>query len=50
MDKRFVTALGAYAILIATAFLILHGIVLKAVLILLGGLLAKTVIAWRAGW
>jgi hypothetical protein len=50
MNRRFLTALGIYAILIAIAFLILHGTTLKAVLILFGGLIVKTFIAWRAGW
>lgn len=50
MNKRLAGALGAYTILIAIAFLVLHGTVLKAVLLLFAALLAKTLIAWRAGW
>ena len=40
----------AYAILIAIAAFVLHGNILKGVLILFAGLMAKTLIAWRAGW
>jgi hypothetical protein len=50
MSKRLSAALGAYAILAAIASLALHGLILKAVLALLAGLAAKTLIAWRAGW
>ena len=50
MNQRFLTAMVAYAILLGIAFLTLHGVALKAVLILLGGLAVKTLIAWRAGW
>ena len=42
--------MGACAILGVIAFLALDGLTLKAVLILLAGLAAKTLIAWRAGW
>jgi hypothetical protein len=50
MNKRLSAAMGAYAILAAIAFLALHGVVLKGVLLLLAALAAKTLIAWRAGW
>jgi hypothetical protein len=50
MNKRLVGALGAYAVLIAVAAYLLHGKLLYAVLILFGGLIAKTLIAVRAGW
>jgi len=46
-NKRFVSALIAYAVLIALACVRLHGLVLKAVLILFLGLLAKTVVALK---
>jgi hypothetical protein len=46
-NKRFISALIAYAILMALAFFLLHGLVLKAVLILFLGLLAKTVVALK---
>jgi|GEM_PF-2462121 len=49
-NRRLWTALAAYAVLGGIAFLRLHGTVLYAVLILLAGLMAKTVIADRAGW
>lgn len=44
---RLLKALVAYAVLIALAFAILDGLALKAVLILFGGLLAKTLVAWK---
>jgi hypothetical protein len=50
MNKRFGVAMCAYAILIAIAAFVLHGNILKGVLILFAGLMAKTLIAWRAGW
>lgn len=50
MNKRLASAMAAYAILIAIALYLLHGKLLYAVLILFGGLLAKTLIAARAGW
>ena len=48
--QRLVTALVAYAVLIAAASLSLQGLALKFVLILFAGLIARTVIAWKAGW
>jgi hypothetical protein len=50
MNKRFAAALAAYAVLIALAFYLLHGKALYAVLILFAALLAKTLIAMKAGW
>jgi hypothetical protein len=50
MNKRLATALGAYAVLMAIAGWLLHGKLLYAVLILFGGLIAKTLIAAKAGW
>ncbi|MGD1069851.1 MAG: hypothetical protein ABSB15_06895 [Bryobacteraceae bacterium] len=50
MEKRLITAMAAYAVLAAIALLTLHGLILKAILILLAALAAKTLIAWRAGW
>lgn len=49
-NQRLWTALGAYAVLGVIALVRLQGTVRYAVLILLAGLLAKTVIADRAGW
>jgi hypothetical protein len=50
MNKRLAAAMAAYAVLIALAFYMLHGKALYAVLILLGALVAKTLIATKAGW
>jgi hypothetical protein len=47
MNKRLISALAVYAVLIAYAFLRLHGLVLKAVLVLFAGLIAKTVISLK---
>ena len=47
MNKRFISALIAYAILIGLAFVLLHGLALKAVLVLFAGLLAKTAVALK---
>ena len=49
-NKRMLTALAAYAVLAGLACYQLQGKVLYGVLILFGGLAAKTVIADRAGW
>jgi hypothetical protein len=50
MKKRLLSALIAYGILIGLACYLLHGTVLYAVLILFAGLIAKTLIAIKAGW
>jgi hypothetical protein len=50
MNKRLIGALAAYGILIAIATFVLHGQVLYAVLLLFGLLMAKTLIAAKAGW
>lgn len=50
MNKRLAAAMGAYGVLIAIAVYLLHGKLLYAVLILFGGLIAKTLIAAKAGW
>jgi hypothetical protein len=50
MNKRLAAAMGAYAVLIAIAVYLLRGKLLYAVLILFGGLVAKTLIAAKAGW
>jgi hypothetical protein len=50
MKKRLAAAMSAYAVLIAIAVYLLHGLLLYAVLILFGGLIAKTLIAVKAGW
>jgi hypothetical protein len=46
-NKRLISALIAYGVLIALAFFLLHGLVLKGVLVLFLGLLAKTVVALK---
>lgn len=48
MRERFAGAVAAYAVLTGIALLTLRGTPLKAVLILFAGLLAKTLIAWKA--
>jgi hypothetical protein len=45
MNKRLAGAMGAYAVLLAIAFFLLHGKALYAILILFGGLALKTLIA-----
>ncbi len=50
MNKRLAMAMGAYAVLIAMAFSILHDKALYAVLILFAGLALKTAVAAKAGW
>jgi hypothetical protein len=45
MKKKLVPALGAFAVLMVLAVYLLDGKVLAAVLILLAGMLAKTLIA-----
>jgi hypothetical protein len=50
VNKRLATAFCAYGVLIAIATFVLHGTPLYAVLLLFGLLMAKTLIAYRAGW
>ena len=42
--------MGAYAVLAATGAFLLHGKMLYALLLLFGLLIAKTLIAAKAGW
>jgi len=42
--------MGAYAVLIAVAVYLLHGVLLYAVLTLYGLLILKSLIAVKAGW
>jgi len=42
--------MGAYALFALLAYLTLDGVFLYGVLILMAGLAAKTVIAYKAGW
>jgi hypothetical protein len=50
MNQRLASALAAFGVLFVLAFVLLHGLILYAVLILLAGLAAKTLIAHKAGW
>jgi hypothetical protein len=50
LKRRLIGALIAYGVLIAIACVFLHGKVLGGVLILFVGLIAKTLIALKAGW
>jgi hypothetical protein len=50
MNKRLAIALGSYAILIAIACLTLDGKILQGAVLLFAALIAKTLIAWKAGW
>jgi hypothetical protein len=51
MDKRFIAAITAYAVIALLAAFTLDGGVLRdAVWVLMAGLAAKTYIAKRAGW
>jgi hypothetical protein len=50
MNKRLAAAMGAYAVLIAVAIYLLHGVLLYAVLTLYGLLILKSLIAVKAGW
>jgi hypothetical protein len=50
MKKRLQWAFGAYAALAVLALLTLDGAFRAAIWILLAGLTAKTLIAYKAGW
>lgn len=50
MKLRLYTALSAYAFLALLAAFTLDGIFRAAIWILMAGLAAKTLIAYRAGW
>jgi hypothetical protein len=50
MNQRLASALAAFAVLFGLSFVLLHGMFLYTVLILLAGLAAKTLIAYKAGW
>lgn len=47
MNKRFLSALTAYAVLVVWAVVRLHGLALKAVLVLFAGLIVKTFVALK---
>jgi hypothetical protein len=50
MHKRLIGALVAYGVLLGLACVLLTGKILLAVIIVFAGLIAKTLIAWKAGW
>ena len=50
MTSRLRWALGAYAVLLLLVTLTLDGTLRLATLIFLGGLVVKTLIAYKAGW
>lgn len=48
--SRLIGAFSAYALIAIMAAFTLDGLICAAVLILLGGLALKTLIAYKAGW
>jgi len=50
MRSRLFAAMGSYSILAILSIITLDGVFRLAVLILLAGLAAKTLIAYKAGW
>jgi len=50
MNKRFLTAMGAYAGFALLAAFTLDGLLRTALWIFLAGLAVKTWIAYKAGW
>ncbi len=50
LNKRLLGALIAYAVLTGAACLLLDGAIRLAVVGLFVALVAKTLIAWKAGW
>jgi len=50
LNKRLAGALIAYAVLIGAACVLLDGTIRLAVIGLFVALIAKTLIAWKAGW
>ncbi len=50
MTTRLYWAMGAYAVIGLMALFTLDGLLRIAVWIFLGGLAAKTLIAYKAGW
>lgn len=50
VNKRFIPAMIAYAILIAVGAIVLDGLVRQAFLLMMAAFVAKTLIAWKAGW
>jgi hypothetical protein len=50
MRNRLITAMAAYGVLIAASCFMLTGTIRLAVIALFIALIAKTFIAWKAGW
>jgi hypothetical protein len=50
MNKRFLSAMGSYAVLALLAGFTLNGVIRTALWIFLAGLAVKTYIAHKAGW
>lgn len=50
LNKRLAVALAAYAVLSVAGALVLDDKVRLGFLLLMAGLVAKTLIAWKAGW
>lgn len=50
IQRKFVVAMSAYAVLAVVATFTLDGVIREALWILLGGLAVKTWIAQHAGW
>lgn len=50
MNKRFLWAMGTYAVLALLAGFTLDGVIRMALWIFLAGLAVKTYIAHKAGW
>ena len=50
MQMRLIGAMAAYGVLIAASYFMLTGKIRLAVMALFIALIAKTLIAWKAGW
>jgi hypothetical protein len=50
MQTRLIGAMAAYGVLIAISWFTLTGTIRLAVIALFIALIAKTLIAWKAGW
>jgi hypothetical protein len=50
LNRRLLAALAAYALLVAAACVLLDGKIRVAVIGLFVALVAKTLVAWKAGW
>ena len=50
VNRKLLTAMSAYAVLCVAGAFLLDGLVRKAFLIMMLAFVAKTLIAWKAGW